>query len=159
MQTIQLKRGSLADLIALDPMPEQGEIIIDIDSGNFKIGDGARSWGELPYANISANSLLAGQISDFNTAAATVVSTVIPTKRLNELFDVANATPNNSDVLVSLSGVWTPTAPSAIAPALWVTAPASATASGTSGQIARDGNYFYLCVADGAWVRAALETW
>jgi len=159
MQTIQLKRGTLADLIALDPTPEQGEIIIDTDAGNFKIGDGARSWSELPYANISVNSLRAGQISDFNTAAATVVSTVIPTVTLNTLFDVANAAPSNGDLLVSVSGVWTPTAPSGIAPSLWVEAPASSTAAGVSGQIARDNNYFYLCVADGAWVRAALETW
>jgi hypothetical protein len=159
MQTIQLKRGTLADLIALDPTPAQGEIIIDTDAGNFKIGDGARSWSELPYANISVNSLRAGQISDFNTAAATVVSTVIPTITLAALFDVANAAPNNGDLLVSLSGVWTPTAPSSIAPSLWVTAPESATAAGTAGQIARDSNYFYLCVADDTWVRAALETW
>jgi hypothetical protein len=159
MQTIQLKRGTLADLIALNPTPAQGEIIIDTDAGNFKIGDGARSWSELPYANISVNSLRAGQISDFNTAAATVVSTVIPTITLGALFDVSNATPNNGDLLVSVLGDWTPTAPSAIAPALWVAAPTSSTAAGTSGQIARDSNYFYLCVANSTWVRAALETW
>jgi hypothetical protein len=159
MQTIQLKRGALADLIALNPTPESGEIILDMDSGNFKIGDGVRSWGELPYANISISSLRAGQISDFNTSAAAVVSTVIPTKRLNELFDVDNTTPNNGDLLVSVSGAWTPTAPSGIAPSLWVTAPASSTSSGVSGQIARDENYFYLCVAEATWVRAALETW
>lgn len=159
MQTIQLKRGSLADLIALNPTPESGEIILDMDSGNFKIGDGARSWSELPYANVSISSLRANQISDFNSTAATVVSTVFPTKRLNELFDVDNGTPNNGDVLVSAAGAWTPTTPAGIAPALWVTAPASSTAAGVSGQIARDSNYFYLCVADGTWVRAALETW
>jgi hypothetical protein len=159
MQTIQLKRGSLADLIALNPIPESGEMILDMDSGNFKIGDGVRAWGELPYANVSISSLRANQISDFNAAATTVVSTVIPTKRLNELFDVDNTTPNNGDVLVSVLGSWTPTAPSAIAPALWVTAPTSSTAAGTSGQIARDANYFYLCVAPSTWVRAALETW
>jgi hypothetical protein len=159
MQTIQLKRGTLADLIALNPTPAQGEIIIDTDAGNFKIGDGARSWSELPYANISFSSLRAGQISDFNTAVATVVSTVIPTIMLGALFDVNNATPNNGDLLVSVLGDWTPTAPSAIAPALWVAAPTSSTAAGTSGQIARDSNYFYLCVANSTWVRAALETW
>lgn len=159
MQTIQLKRGSLADLIALNPIPESGEMILDMDSGNFKIGDGVRAWGELPYANVSISSLRANQISDFSTTVATVVSTVIPTIRLNELFDVDNTTPSNGDILVSAAGAWTPTTPSGIAPALWVTAPVSSTAAGTSGQIARDSNYFYLCVADGTWVRAALETW
>lgn len=40
-----------------------------------------------------------------------------------------------------------------------VSAPASATASGTAGQIAYDSEYIYVCVAANTWVRAALSTW
>lgn len=40
-----------------------------------------------------------------------------------------------------------------------VAAPASATATGTAGQIAYDSNYIYVCVATNTWVRAALGTW
>jgi hypothetical protein len=39
------------------------------------------------------------------------------------------------------------------------TAPSSATASGTPGQVAYDSNYVYVCVAQNTWVRAALSTW
>jgi hypothetical protein len=41
----------------------------------------------------------------------------------------------------------------------WSSVPASATASGTAGQIAYDGSYFYLASASNTWVRAALSTW
>lgn len=37
--------------------------------------------------------------------------------------------------------------------------PASATASGTQGEIAWDANYVYVCVATNAWRRAALSAW
>lgn len=37
--------------------------------------------------------------------------------------------------------------------------PASASATGTTGQIAWDTNYVYVCVATNTWKRAALATW
>lgn len=37
--------------------------------------------------------------------------------------------------------------------------PASATATGTAGQICWDTNYVYICVATNTWKRAALTTW
>ena len=40
-----------------------------------------------------------------------------------------------------------------------VSAPASATASGTAGQIAYDADFFYVCVATNTWKRAALSSW
>jgi len=52
MATIQLKRGRIADIVALNPIPAEGEIIVDLDSLKFKIGDGARAWSDLPYANV-----------------------------------------------------------------------------------------------------------
>lgn len=41
----------------------------------------------------------------------------------------------------------------------WSSVPASATASGVAGEIARDTNYLYICVADNTWKRVALATW
>ncbi|RKF23384.1 hypothetical protein D6851_02620 [Altericroceibacterium spongiae] len=38
-------------------------------------------------------------------------------------------------------------------------APASATAPGTAGQIAHDADYFYVCTAANTWKRVALATW
>ena len=40
----------------------------------------------------------------------------------------------------------------------WVTAPASKTATGTAGQIAKDNNYLYVCTATNTWKRSILAT-
>jgi hypothetical protein len=39
------------------------------------------------------------------------------------------------------------------------TAPASATDTGTTGEIRITNNYIYVCVATNTWVRAALTSW
>lgn len=46
-------------------------------------------------------------------------------------------------------------------PVTLVTAPATADADGTKGQMAIDGSYIYLCTATDTWVRASLvfATW
>jgi hypothetical protein len=44
------------------------------------------------------------------------------------------------------------------APAL-ATIPASATATGTTGQISFDANYLYICVATNTWKRVAIAAW
>ena len=41
----------------------------------------------------------------------------------------------------------------------WVTAPASAAASGTAGQIAYDNDYLYICVASNTWKKLIGVTW
>jgi hypothetical protein len=41
----------------------------------------------------------------------------------------------------------------------WSSVPASATATGTAGQIAYDGSYFYVASASNTWARAALSSW
>ncbi len=41
----------------------------------------------------------------------------------------------------------------------WTTAPASAAATGTAGQIAYESGFLYLCVATDTWQRVAVATW
>ena len=40
----------------------------------------------------------------------------------------------------------------------WVTPPASKTAAGTVGQVAQDGNFFYICTAASVWKRSPIAT-
>lgn len=40
-----------------------------------------------------------------------------------------------------------------------LTAPSSASDTGTKGQIAFDGSYIYICSATNTWLRAAVATW
>ena len=40
-----------------------------------------------------------------------------------------------------------------------VAKPATASSSGTAGQLAYDATHLYVCVATNTWVRASLATW
>jgi hypothetical protein len=63
------------------------------------------------------------------------------------LWDEAGAYP-----VVSLDGAWRRVG-------TFVSAPASATASGAAGHLASDANYIYVCTATDTWKRAAISTW
>lgn len=119
MPPIQLKRGRLIDLISINPIPAEGEIVIDLDSGNFKIGDGARSWIDLGYANTTGDSIVnhalnhslsgadpisvtANQISNFVVAVGDVVAEL----DLTTLANVVAPAPNDGDVLAYITGEW-----------------------------------------------------
>jgi hypothetical protein len=41
----------------------------------------------------------------------------------------------------------------------WVAVPASATATGTAGQMAYASGFLYVCVATNTWRRVALSSW
>lgn len=41
----------------------------------------------------------------------------------------------------------------------WVTPPQEVNSSGTPGDIAYDGNFLYLCVANNTWRRITLNSW
>jgi hypothetical protein len=43
-------------------------------------------------------------------------------------------------------------------PPAWQTVPATATSTGTAGQVAYDATHLYVCVATNTWVRVALAT-
>lgn len=40
----------------------------------------------------------------------------------------------------------------------WIDVPATASSTGTAGQVAYDATHFYVCVATDTWVRASLAT-
>ena len=64
----------------------------------------------------------------------------------------------NANGHVTATSTRTLTAANMGALADWVTAPASKTASGTAGQIAKDDNYLYVCTATNTWKRSILAT-
>mgnify|MGYP005663152601 FL=1 len=56
------------------------------------------------------------------------------------------------------SSQWVDVAPP-LAPALSSNAPATASSTGSAGDIRYDSGYVYVCVATDTWKRAALTTW
>lgn len=64
----------------------------------------------------------------------------------------------NANGHVTATSTRTLTAADIGALANWSTAPASKTATGTAGQMAKDDNYFYICTATNTWKRSILAT-
>ena len=50
---IQLRRGLAAQWTATNVLLAQGEMAVETDTKNFKIGDGINTWNNLPYSNIN----------------------------------------------------------------------------------------------------------
>lgn len=48
---IQVRRDTAADWSAVDPVLAEGEPGVETDTGNLKLGDGIRSWRNLPYSS------------------------------------------------------------------------------------------------------------
>ena len=53
---IQFRQGPAADWVASNPVLTSGEPGVELDTLKFKIGDGTRTWQQLPYAGGSATS-------------------------------------------------------------------------------------------------------
>lgn len=49
---IQLRRGTASALATVNEVPLAGEICIETDTGNYKVGDGSTIWSNLPYAGL-----------------------------------------------------------------------------------------------------------
>jgi hypothetical protein len=49
---IQLRRGTLSQWAAANPVLFQGEIGLETDTRKFKLGDGTTAWNSLPYGGV-----------------------------------------------------------------------------------------------------------
>lgn len=49
---IQLRRGTAAEWAAANPIIADGELVIETDTGRFKIGNGSSGYSALPYGGI-----------------------------------------------------------------------------------------------------------
>jgi hypothetical protein len=56
MPTIQNKRGTAATLASVNPILAAGEIVFEIDTQRFKVGDGVTAWNTLVYVNTAGPS-------------------------------------------------------------------------------------------------------
>ena len=52
--TIQLRRGSASAWTAANSVLAEGEIGVELDTNQFKIGNGTASWTELTYFSTGA---------------------------------------------------------------------------------------------------------
>ena len=93
----------------------------------------------------------------------TSIAGVASAGALSSLSDVdttsLNHTPDDGEVLTwhQTHGHWMPMSPQA--GSSWSSAPASATSTGSQGDMAFDANYLYICVSTNQWKRTPLSTW
>jgi hypothetical protein len=57
---IQFRNDTAANWTSADPVLAQGELGLESDTGQFKIGDGSDSWTELSYGGIAGGPGPAG---------------------------------------------------------------------------------------------------
>jgi hypothetical protein len=50
--TIQFRRGTAHNIQIVNPIPHDGELILEQDTKKFKIGDGISRYNSLPYAGV-----------------------------------------------------------------------------------------------------------
>lgn len=110
----------------------------------IKAGTGAP--GSMAYA--TATDYVAKSLFDAQTILAATTDNTPAAVTVGEQTIVGRKTGGNVAALTAAEAM----------NVLWVTAPASKSASGTAGQIAKDANWFYICTATDTWKRAAIAT-
>lgn len=50
---IQLRRGSSSEWASTNPIIAEGEVVLETDTGKFKVGNGISQYTDLPYGGIS----------------------------------------------------------------------------------------------------------
>ncbi|MBS4056498.1 MAG: hypothetical protein KGZ82_04185 [Bacteroidales bacterium] len=94
-----------------------------------------------------------GLVTGGSALSASDIPNLDASKITTGIFDVARIP------AISISGVTGLQAALDLKMNTWVTAPATATATGTTGQLARDLNYLYICVNTNTWRRTTLAAW
>ena len=73
---VQLRRGTAAQWNLANPILAQGEMAVELDTNQFKIGNGIDTWSDLPYGG------LGGGGSPFKTEMITLTAPMISAKQL-----------------------------------------------------------------------------
>lgn len=106
------------------------------------ISDGSAAAPSIRFANDVDTGIFRGGSDAFGLAAGGVNSLNISTTSVNALVSLRAGLTSNDAFRISTSSP-----------------PASAGASGSTGSIAWDSSYIYVCTATNTWKRAALATW
>ena len=182
---ITFRKGPASQWISVNPVLASGEPGYDLTNSILKIGDGVSNWVSL--SGIGSTSVggssssyvgVRGIISTTGNLTSFAVSGGYPVGYLDLFQDgiklvsdldfsatdgsnvsLSNSVPSGTvlEYLTISSGVSSGSG-SGLS---WSSVPASATASGTAGQIAYDdvNGFFYVATATNTWKRVALSTW
>lgn len=101
---IQLRRDTTVNWTTADPTLSQGEIGLDLTTGNIKIGTGLDSWSALDYAipsieGLASETYVDNAIADLKDGAGSALDT------LNELADALGNDANFSATMTAAIGL------------------------------------------------------
>lgn len=91
---VQLRRGTAAQWNLANPILAQGEMAVELDTHQFKIGNGIDTWSDLPYGGIGGGG------DAYKIQMITLDSTMITNKQLT----LSNANLSPSETLVFVDG-------------------------------------------------------
>ena len=76
---LQIRRDSLANWISNNPILASGEMAINLDTYQYKLGDGVKTWIQLPYAGIAGPTGTPGTSISNATGATGATGSIGPT--------------------------------------------------------------------------------
>jgi len=76
---LQIRRDSLANWVSNNPVLASGEMGINLDTYQYKLGDGVKTWMQLPYAGIAGPTGAPGTSISNSTGATGVTGSIGPT--------------------------------------------------------------------------------
>jgi len=76
---LQIRRDSLANWVSNNPVLASGEIGINLDTYQYKLGDGVKTWIQLPYAGIAGPTGAPGTSISSSTGATGITGSIGPT--------------------------------------------------------------------------------
>jgi len=76
---LQIRRDSLANWVSNNPVLASGEMGINLDTYQYKLGDGVKTWIQLPYAGIAGPTGAPGASISSGTGATGVTGSIGPT--------------------------------------------------------------------------------
>jgi len=76
---LQIRRDSLANWVSNNPILASGEMGINLDTYQYKLGDGVKTWIQLPYAGIAGPTGAPGPTISSSTGTTGATGSIGPT--------------------------------------------------------------------------------
>lgn len=98
---LKIRRDNSAVWILINPVLEQGEPAVELDTGKMKIGDGERPYVELPYTGTGATTTVAWGDITGTIASNGALATALSNKEAQANKGIANGyAPLNEDAVI-----------------------------------------------------------
>jgi hypothetical protein len=76
---LQIRRDLLTNWVSNNPILASGEMGINLNTYQYKLGDGIKTWNQLPYAGITGPTGVAGSNISSSTGATGIIGSIGPT--------------------------------------------------------------------------------